>query len=155
MYKMKQEMVKDRMTQEVVTITPGMTVPEAHSLMTKRQVRHLPVIENGNLVGIVTLGDIREAEPSDATSLNKWEVKYLISKLKVEQIMTRNPITVSKYASIRLAARLLQEKKIGGLPVVDQEGTMAGILTEDDILRMVIEEWGPKTTEASLETVAA
>ena len=76
---MKQALVRDRMTRKVVVVAPETTLPEAHRLMTAKQIRRLPVMKNGQLVGIVTRGDVRGAEASDATSLSIWELHYLIS----------------------------------------------------------------------------
>jgi CBS domain-containing protein len=139
---MNQELVKDWMTQAVITITPETTVPEAHRLMTGKRIRRLPVIKNGHLVGIVTLGDVREAEPSDASSLSVWEMNYLLAKLKVEQIMTRNPITISLDKTVGEAAEVMLNNKVSGLPVVGENGEVIGIITESDIFRMVVKNWG-------------
>jgi acetoin utilization protein AcuB len=138
---MKQELVKNWMTRDVLTITPDTTLPEAHRLMTQKQVRRLPVMKDGRLVGIVTRGDVRGAEPSGATSLSIWELNYLISNLKVEQIMTRRPITVSQDATIGEAAQLMMENKVSGLPVVDSGGKIVGIITESDIFRLIVDKW--------------
>lgn len=138
---MKRELVQNWMTTEVITATPDTALPEAHKLMTDYSIRRLPVEKNGKLVGIVTRGDVREAEPSDATSLSIWEVNYLLSKLKIEQIMTRNPLTISPEATIGKAARLMLDNKVSGLPVVDEQGKVVGIITESDIFRLVVQEW--------------
>ncbi len=138
---MKQELVKDWMTRNVVTISPDTTLPEAHRLMTDKGIRRLPVVEHGRLVGIVTRGDVRGAEPSGATSLSIWEVNYLLAKLKVGEIMTVQPATIAPDDTIGEAARLMLEKKISGLPVVDAEGKIQGIITESDIFRLVVQEW--------------
>jgi CBS domain-containing protein len=140
--KMNQEMVKDWMSREVVTISPDTTLPEAHRLMTEKQIRRLPVVAKNHLAGIVTLGDVREAEPSDATSLSIWEVNYLLAKLNVEEIMTRNPITIFGEATIGEAAQVMLANKISGLPVVDSRGALVGIITESDIFRIVVQKWG-------------
>lgn len=138
---MKQELVKSWMTKNVITIGVDTTLPETHKLMTEHSIRRLPVIENGRLVGIVTRGDVREAEPSDATSLSIWEINYLLAKLRVEKIMTRQPVTISPEATIGEAAKLMLEKKISGLPVVDNQNRVIGIITESDIFRMVVQAW--------------
>lgn len=138
---MKKELVKDWMTRDVVTVSPEMTLPEAHRLMEEKKIRRLPVIEAGKLVGIVTRGDIRGAEPSVATSLSIWEVNYLLAKLKIGEIMTARPVTIAAEETIGEAARLMLEKKISGLPVVDQAGHLVGIITESDIFRLVVQEW--------------
>lgn len=139
--KMKQELIKDWMTREVISIAPDTPLPEAHRLMTEKQIRRLPVIKEGRLIGIVTRGDVREAEPSDATSLSIWEVNYLLSKLKIEKIMTRDVVTIDQEATIGEAAKLMMEQKISGLPVVDNKGNLVGIITESDIFRTVVKRW--------------
>jgi acetoin utilization protein AcuB len=109
----------------------------------------LPVLDkNGRLLGIVTRGDVRGAQPSAATTLSIWEMNYLMGRLKVEEIMTRQPVTVAKEATIATAARLMLENHISGLPVLDEHGHLAGILTESDIFRMiVVHEWGIQINE--------
>lgn len=144
---MKHELVKDWMTHDVIMISPETTLPEAHELMTDYQIRRLPVVKNGRLVGIVTRGDIRGAEPSDATSLSIWELNYLLSKLKIREIMTHDPMVISQEATIGEAARVMLENKIGGLPVVNLHGELMGIITESDIFRIVVHAWSEVPTE--------
>jgi CBS domain-containing protein len=137
----KQLLIKDWMTTSVVTATPQTTLPEAHRLMKENRIRRLPVTSNGQLVGIITRGDVRGAEPSEATSLSIWELNYLLAKLQIQEIMTRNPFTVSPEATISEAAQLMLDNKISGLPVVDDSGRVVGIITESDIFRLVVTEW--------------
>jgi CBS domain-containing protein len=138
---MKQELVKNWMTNDVVTVDPDTSVPDAHKLMSDNAIRRLPVIKKGRLVGIITQGDVREAEPSDATTLSIWEINYLLSRLKIEKIMTRRPITISPDATIGQAARLMMDHKISGLPVVENGDKVVGIITESDIFRLIVEAW--------------
>jgi CBS domain-containing protein len=138
---MKQELVKDWMTRDVITITPKTTLLEAHRLMSEHNIRRLPVMAGDRLVGIVTHGDIRGAEASDATSLSIWELNYLITRIKIKEVMTRNPITISQDATIDEAAQVMLEDKISGLPVVDADGKLVGIITESDIFRIVVQAW--------------
>jgi acetoin utilization protein AcuB len=105
--------------------------------MQDNDIRRLPVVEHGRVVGIVTWGDIREASASDATSLTVFELAYLLKKLLVGKIMTPRPITVTPTTTISRAAQLMMEHKIGGLPVVEN-GKLVGILTESDIFRMLV-----------------
>lgn len=146
---MKKERVSDWMTNEVATVSPKTSLPDAHELMMKEQVRRLPVVDgNGELVGIVTRGDVRGAQPSPATSLTIWELNYLLSKLLVEKIMTSNPITISEEATIAEAAQLMLENRISGLPVINKEGKLVGIITESDIFSMiVVHEWNSDQDE--------
>lgn len=126
--------VADWMTKDVISITPGTTLPEATELMREKHIRRLPVVENGRLVGIVTFGDLRKASPSDATGLSIHEIGYLLQRLSVEKLMTRKPFTVSPDTALTEAARLMLQHKIGALPVV-KDGGLVGIITESDIFR--------------------
>jgi len=136
---MRKHLVRDWMTPDPVTIDPRTTLPEANRLMKECNIRRLPVVENGHLVGIVTLGDIREASPSSAATLSIYELNYLISRLTIGEIMTRDPITIPPDTSIEAAARLMLEHKIGGLPVVDGQ-KVVGVITESDIFRLLVTE---------------
>jgi acetoin utilization protein AcuB len=140
---MKKELVQDWMTTDVITITPDMTLPEAHQLMTNEEIRRLPVVDkNGRLVGIVSIGDVRSAEPSPATSLSIWELNYLLSTLTIGKVMTASPYTITPDATLAEAARMMLEHRVSGLPVVDEEHHVIGIITESDIFAMVVlHEW--------------
>lgn len=140
---MKKELVKDWMSSDVITVKPETTLPEAHQIMTNEEIRRLPVVDNdGRLVGIITIGDIRSAEPSPATSLSIWEMNYLLSSLKIEKIMTKHPKTIAAEATIAEAARMMLEFRVSGLPVVDSNHRVIGIITESDIFSMVVlHEW--------------
>ncbi len=136
---MKKILVTNWMTLNPVTIGPRVTIPEAQKLMKERKIRRLPVVDHGRLVGIVTLGDIRGAEPSEASTLSIFEAHYLLAKLTTEKIMTWEPITIRPDATIQQAAQLMLEHKIGGLPVVDND-KLVGIITESDIFRVLAQE---------------
>ena len=129
--------VRDWMTTSPATITPKTSLSDAHRLMKQKKVRRLPVVENGRLVGIVALSDVLEAEPSGATTLSIYELNYLLAELKVDKIMKHNVITVEPSTTIREAARIMLENKIGGLPVLEN-GNLVGIITESDIFRMIV-----------------
>ena len=102
-------------------------------------IRRLPVVAHDQVVGIVTLGDVREASPSDASTLSIWELNYLWAQLKVEQVMTRQVLTIAPEALILDAAQIMLDKKVSGLPVVDAQGHLVGIITESDIFRMLVQ----------------
>lgn len=145
---MKKDLVREWMSTDVITVSPDTTLPEAHQLMMDEEIRRLPVVKNDRLVGIVTLGDIRGAEPSPATSLSIWELNYLLSKLTVNKIMTADPITISPEATIGEAARTMLENRVSGLPVVNENGKLVGIITESDIFSMVVlHEWSQEDRE--------
>lgn len=134
-------LVRDRMTRDVVTIPSSTTILEAQKIMRESRVRRLPVVDNGRLVGIVTYNDLLEASPSKATTLSRFELTYLLSKMTVAEIMTQNVITVPPDVPIEEAALIMQKNQIGGLPVVE-EGRVVGIITESDIFEVFIETLG-------------
>lgn len=131
--------VKEWMTTPVVSISPNVSIVNAHQIMKENGVRRLPVLENERLVGIVTLGDIREASPSDATTLSIWELNYLWAQLTVEKVMTRKVMTISEDSPILDAAQIMLDHKVSGLPVLDAKGKVVGVITESDIFRMLIQ----------------
>lgn len=132
-------MVSEWMSKPVITVEPSTRLKTAHEIMKDCRIRRLPVVKSGRLVGIITSGDIREASPSDATSLSVWELNYLWDQLTVEHSMTHDPITISPDTTILDAARLMLDKKISGMPVINDEGHLVGILTESDIFKMLVE----------------
>ena len=137
---MKHYLVKDWMQKKVITAGPNMGMLEAHRLMSRNRIRRLPVVgRHGKLLGIVTRSDVRQAEPSEATTLNVWEMNYLLAKLKLGDIMTKDPLHVRPEDTIKIAANLMHQNKIGALPVVDENDCVVGILTESDIFRVLIE----------------
>ncbi len=138
---MKQELVRDWMSSPPITIDIDATLPEACDILRQHKIRRLPVVQEGKLVGIVTRGDLRGAQPSEATSLSIWELNYLLAKLKIKEIMTPDPITIRDDATISDAAQLMIDYKVSGLPVVDKEGNLVGMITESDIFRLVVKHW--------------
>ncbi len=138
---MKQELVKNWMSKEVIFVSPNTTLPATHHLMSEYDVRRLPVTDQGQLVGIITLGDVREAEPSDATSLSEWEANYLLDKLKVSRVMATKPITISPNDTLADAANQMLKHKVSGLPVINDDNQVVGIITESDIFRLVVQTW--------------
>ncbi|HXE73054.1 MAG TPA: CBS domain-containing protein [Candidatus Nitrosotenuis sp.] len=125
--------VADYMTRELVTVRPDTSFLEAGRLMRKNRIRRLPVVdEQGHLVGIVTDRDIRSHRPSEATSLDVWELHELIDRLKVRDVMKRSVVTVTPETPIEDAAVLMRHEKVGGLPVVEG-GKPVGIITESDL----------------------
>ena len=133
--------VKTRMTANPFTVTPDNTVPEAAAIMKQHTVRHLPVVVDNRVVGVLANSDIAKASPSPATSLSSTEITYLLSKLKVGSIMSRDPITIGPEALLEEAAIAMRDHKIEMLPVVE-DGCLVGVITESAILDAFIELLG-------------
>lgn len=129
--------VSDIMSSPVICVDSLTTVTEAQQLMQKHEIRRVPVIDDGKLVGVLTQGDIRGAMPSEVTTLNRAEQEHLISHLKVERVMTKDVLTATQSTTLADAARLLAKYKFGGLPVVDDD-TVVGIITESDIFKTIV-----------------
>jgi acetoin utilization protein AcuB len=142
-------LVKERMKRDPVTVKKDDSFRYALKLIRKEGIRHLPVVENKRVVGIVTDRDLRQAAPSPATTLEVHELNFLLERLKIEAIMTKKVITVGQETNLLEAARLLLTHKIGCLPVLDQD-EIVGIITEGDMLRALVDmaeraEGGPPT----------
>ncbi len=135
--------VRDLMTKNPITVDSETLVMDARKIMEENNIRRLPVVDKGKLVGIVTMHDILMASPSPATSLSIYELNYLLAKMKVKEIMKKNPITVSPDTTFEEALRIGQEKKIGSFPVMEN-GKLVGIATESDIVRFVTRILGLK-----------
>jgi CBS domain-containing protein len=137
---MKTALVRDWMTPNPITVGPELSLPDAWQRMKAHNIRRLLVVDQDHLVGIVTRGDLRGAQPSEATTLSIFELHYLVGRITLAEIMTRHPVTVSPTTTIQEAARLMLQHKVAGLPVVD-EGRVVGIITESDIFRLVVKMW--------------
>jgi acetoin utilization protein AcuB len=131
-------LVKNWMSKKAVTIDQEESMQEAMGLMKKHGIRLLPVTKKGKLVGIVSDRDLKRASASDATTLEIHELLYLLSKIKVKEIMARNPITVPADFTMEETAEVLLKNKISGAPVTDASGQIVGIITQSDIFRVLI-----------------
>jgi acetoin utilization protein AcuB len=131
-------LVKNWMSKNVITIGEEDSMQQAATLMKEHRIRMLPVIGKGELVGVVSDTDLKRASASDATMLDIHELLYLISKIKISDIMTRNPITVPYDYTVEEAAQLLMERNISGVPVVDCDGKLVGIITRNDLFKILI-----------------
>lgn len=129
--------VRDIMTISCITAPPTMPVLEARQLMLEKRIRHLLVTDEPKLVGIVTDRDIRLNLPSPATSLSVWEINYLLARMTLASVMTKNVVSVESGREATEAAQLMLDHKIGALPVVDR-GHLVGIITETDLLRAFV-----------------
>jgi len=135
--------IKDVMTKNPVTVNSETLVLDAQKVMKENNIRRLPIVDKGKLVGIITQHDLLEASPSPATSLSIHELNYLLAKMKVKEIMKKNPVTITPDTPFEEALRIGQEKKIGSFPVVDN-GKLVGIATESDIVRFMSRALGLK-----------
>ena len=136
-------LVRDRMTSPAITITADTPFQEAVKLMREKGFRRLPVVnKDGRMVGIVSERDLLHAAPSPASSLSIWEMNYLLWKLKIDELMTKNVLTVTPDMPVEEAARLMVAHKIGGLPVVDEAKHVVGVITETDIFKAFVDMLG-------------
>lgn len=136
--------VKDVMTRNPVYISPEASVVEAKNLMIKQNIGKLPVLDGEkNLVGIITKNDLTKAAPSEATTLDMYEIGYLLSKLKVEKIMQKKVITVSETEVVEEAAKTMVDNKIGCLPVI-KDSLLVGIVTDTDLFKTLINLFGTR-----------
>jgi acetoin utilization protein AcuB len=143
-------LVGDVMQMKVVTITPKTTLPEALRLAQAHRIRHLPVLDTGELVGIVSDRDLKRAMASPATSLEAHELKYLLERLQVAEIMTKRVITTGPTSPLEEAARLMVIERISALPVMEA-GQLVGIVTETDVLDLFLQAMGAGEPSTRLE----
>ncbi len=141
--------IRDLMTKNPLTVDSETPILDAKRIMKENNIRRLPVVDKGKLVGMVTERMILEASPSPATSLSIHELHYLISKMKVKDIMVKNPITISPDATFEETLLLGQEKRIGAFPVVEK-GKLVGIATESDLVRFITSIWGAKEKASTI-----
>ena len=136
-------LIGERMSKPVITIPPEMPISDALNLMKKEQIRRVPVVKNGKLAGIVSDKDLLNASPSPVTTLSIWEMNYLLSKITVSEVMSKNVMTVTEDTPIEQAARIMADNKIGGLPVM-RDGNVIGIITETDLFKVFLELLGAR-----------
>ena len=134
-------LVRNWMSCKVVTVSPEASIVEAKRLMKENGIRRLPVVGDAGLVGIISDRDLRDYIPAGGTSLDVHELHYLLAKTPVEEIMTRDVITIGPEATVGRAARMMKDQKIGGIPVMDED-RVVGIITVQDVLASFIEALG-------------
>ncbi|MGD8654640.1 MAG: CBS domain-containing protein [Desulfobacterales bacterium] len=130
-------LVKNWMSTPVVTIADDDSMHKAIRLMSDHSIKTLPVLKNDRLVGIVTDRDLKRASASDATTLAVYELLDLLSKIKIKQVMTKDPVTVQPEYTIEEAANLLRQKRISGAPVVDDHDRPVGVITKEDLFKVL------------------
>jgi acetoin utilization protein AcuB len=146
-------LVSKQMQKDPITIRKDDTLRFAADLLKEKRIRTLPVVDDGKVVGMVTDRDVRQAQASTATSLEVSELYYLLEKVKVNEIMTKNVITISPDATIEEAAKTIHDKRIGGQPVVDDTGELKGIITETDVLEVLLEVMGMGEDSSRIELI--
>jgi acetoin utilization protein AcuB len=135
--------VGERMSHPIISVAPDMPVHDALDMFKRERIRRAPVVKDGKLVGIVSDHDLLNASPSPATSLSIWEMNYLLSKIKVSDVMTKKVLTVDEETPIEEAARIMADNKVGGVPVM-RDGHVVGIITETDLFKVFLEFMGAR-----------
>ncbi|MFH7319786.1 CBS and ACT domain-containing protein [Desulfurivibrio sp. D14AmB] len=137
-------LIEDWMAKNVLTVDENTSLMRATRIMKENAIRRLPVVSHGKLIGIVTDRDVKDASPSKTATLDIHELYYLLSEMKVKDVMTASPLTLRGKDSLELAAVIMLEDKISGLPVVDDSGHLVGLLSETDVLRAFVRSTGIK-----------
>lgn len=136
-------LIRDWMTKEVITVGPETSMMKASKLMREHKISRIPVVDDsGRLLGIVSDRDLKEASPSKATSLDMHELYYLLSEIKVKDIMTKTPLAVKPSETVEKAAVLMMNNNFGGLPVVDENLKVVGIITDSDVFKVLVQITG-------------
>ncbi|GEJ56401.1 CBS domain-containing protein [Anaeromyxobacter diazotrophicus] len=130
--------VRDWMTPNPITIDAEATVVEAIHLLKEKNVRRLPVMKHGRLVGIVTERMLLSFSPGKSTSLDTWELHYLLARTPVTEAMNPKPHTVTPETELADAAQLIRDRKLNGITVVNEHGDLVGILTTTNALEALI-----------------
>jgi acetoin utilization protein AcuB len=133
--------VSDWMTKKVFSVEPDAYLSDALSLMKEKRIKHVPVVKGGKLKGIISDRDIKEYSPSKATSLDIYELHYILAKTKIREIMTTKVVTTTSGTPVEEAAMVMMDSDIGCLPVID-EGGLAGIISDKDIFRALVDITG-------------
>ncbi|MDD4801889.1 MAG: CBS and ACT domain-containing protein [Syntrophomonas sp.] len=144
--------VRDRMSENVKTVGMDTNINEAFLLMKESNIRRLPIVEKGKVVGIVTLSDLNQAAPSSATTLSIHELNYLLAKTRIKDIVSKKQkvITIKPDDYIENAAKIMRKYRVSGLPVVEND-QLIGIVTETDIFDAFIDILGVKKTHTRID----
>ena len=132
-------LVGKRMTRNPLTLQPDVPIHDALAIMRREKVRWVPVVDKrGKLVGVVTHNDLMQASPSPATSLNMWEVSYLLSKVTLQEVMKKDVVTATEDMPLEDAAQLMVDRQISCLPVMRGDA-LVGLITESDVFKVFLE----------------
>ena len=137
-------LVKNWMSKGVITVDVDDSMSDATRIIKENNISMLPVMKKGKLVGVVTDRDLKRASASDASSLEIHELLYLLSKIKVKEIMSKDPVTVPPDFTVEETAEILMKNKISSVPVVDKGGQVVGVITQNDIFKVLISLTGIK-----------
>lgn len=136
--------VGERMSHPVISVAPETSIHDALAMFKKEHIRRAPVMKNGKMVGIISERDLLNASPSPVTSLSVWEMNYLLSKVTVNQVMSKKVKTLDYDTPIEEAARMMADSKIGGMPIM-RSGKVIGVITETDLFKIFLELMGART----------
>lgn len=143
------------MTTDPISVQPDTSLSRCQKLLKEHHIRRLPVVDEENrVIGIISDRDVKSASPSKATSLEVHEIQYLLAEVKARDIMTPNPVCVKIHESISKVALIMLDRKIGGLPVVDDDNHLLGVITDQDIFRVLVTIGGAREPgiELTVET---
>jgi acetoin utilization protein AcuB len=131
--------INEWMTKDVITVDPEASMMRAAKLMKEKGIRRLPVVDDkGKLLGMLSDRDVKEASPSKATTLDVHELYYLLSEIKVKNIMTPNPLTIRDTDTVLKCAAIMHDKKISGLPVLNDQDELVGIMTQNEVYSVLL-----------------
>jgi acetoin utilization protein AcuB len=131
-------LVQDWMSRKLITVDHDVSIMKASKLMKQNGIQHLPVLKEKRLIGIVSDRDLKEAQPSDATALDIYELYYLLDEVKVKSVMSRNLFTITGEESVEKASATMLKHNISALPVVNPQGQLLGIITKGDVFRAFV-----------------
>ncbi|MBC8450523.1 MAG: CBS domain-containing protein [Chloroflexi bacterium] len=139
-------LVKDRMTPNPICGHPEMPVTDAQALMREKNIRHLPIVDGAkNLVGLVTQRSLLRVLPSDVSNFSRFEISYVLGKVKVGHVMVKDVFTIGEETAIEEAARIMADRKIGCMPVM-RDGDLVGIITDNDLFNIMVDLLGARRT---------
>jgi len=138
--------VQDFMTPNPVVIPPNTSLIDAYTVMGDNEIRRLPVVEQGELVGIITMSDILRSVPNLSEDETDTATRLLLVTLTVNDLMTAEPVTIAPDDTIQDAAELMLENQVSGIPVL-QGDQVVGIITESDIFKLVVDSWSGERIE--------
>lgn len=130
--------VQNWMSSDLITVKEATPIIHVTKLMEENNIRHIPVTRNGQLVGLITEHEIKEAYPSKVTTMKAQELYYLLAELKAKDVMRRNPVTIRPDETMEVAAVKMLEHRVTGLPVVSEKGKLVGMITQGDVFRVLI-----------------